>query len=64
MVWWLVFAEIYLVVDYLGLIHVLRNLGLKLLIWFLMRAGLEWVRTKEAQSEVERTQIIYWKQAL
>ncbi len=31
MVWWLVFAEIYLVVDYLGLIHVLRNLDLTLL---------------------------------
>ncbi len=41
MVWWFVFAEIYLVVDYLGLIHVLSNLDLKLykgflcvLVWF------------------------------
>ncbi len=30
MVWWSVLAE-YLVVDYLGLIHVLSNLDLKLL---------------------------------
>ncbi len=31
MVWWSVLAEIYLVVDYLGLIHVYSNLDLKLL---------------------------------
>jgi hypothetical protein len=42
-------AEIYLVVDYLGLIHVLSNLEMKLL----MVSCARWSRV----SEVERTKI-------
>ena len=53
MVWWSVFAKIYLVVDYLGLIHVLSNLDLKSLKYFLCalvwRGG--WVHKENIESK-------------
>jgi hypothetical protein len=61
MVWWLVLAEIYLVVDYLGLIHVLSNLDLKLLMISCMVNIIRLLAvgtTTVVDAEVERTKKI------
>jgi hypothetical protein len=60
MVWWLILAEIWLIVVYLGLVHVLSNLDLKLL--KVSRARWSGVSAHKGMKLAQVS--FFWKQAL